>query len=1494
MTIPKNLTLEAQARWKAQIDRRLAECGQQKKALALEVAEKLGAPHDDEATTGTLSSDLSRFIGGNRGALVRWFESQPLRIVALAEALGVSVADLQGDLEHALHGRSQLARDAQWHPAWPHVPLGSVCVLPGVALDDDRTGAQPAKGGSDAPKTWVERVLQQLPSTKNGHLLVRVSGGSELGRGVAARGLVAAILDQQDPEDSGCLDGSDVYLAPDLRGGDTAGGAHGIRHTATVVVLNDEAPGLLKATASMDRRTGGVTLYARVQPWGLDHLREATAQLRAQEFITLSELGRIEAWLEAASSDRSLLGPDPRPSRLLWLLRYAADAVNLSTSREVSEAILQGEWAAAKGRAGDLASLLDDVGLDGLSRCLIPLFEQAARSDWWKLGSEWERALKPAVDTAARKAQQSIAQISRQLGSSSRKRDRQDLVGRLEGVIWSAPDASTVLRALRSGGLVGDDEDCTLTEPLFAYLLVAKARPTTLPPQVVRADDSVRCIDALISVGISAEQITPMLATAKETCPVDASRLVVRFACRTSASLSQQWVRDELVPAWAGLLYATAHRCGDKVLLYDAAWRSYGPGPTLRRDLALLGEASESLAGLLPDFCSDALSAELDAKVPVAVRVRVDRWTAFARGTLSEPGDGVQPGWPDGMGGTLARDAFVAIAAPCQVLPWRPSYFREWGSDKNWQAALIDRADAGDSRALAWVAGRAIGFSDVLDPHTEDPTALLKAFRTVVADPRATLMTGQVAMCDAWRSLAGAVRLRALAIDAGATRWDIVRLLCVWLEAEPAHHRTSTSFGSVALESARAVLSRASVVERAVLAAFMVQQQDHHRERGPNPLLTGWLQLCECIGDTVTVHTLHDLASQRVEQCAFLLSRDHGEEDRDYWKDSRGYTPDVRLDDDGWIERIKGLEGQVAECAEALHRLGAPEELRKRWVSGPDWRFNARSSATLRVHALLSRIHHVSWHAAQEVEVPEGLMANWPQHTSSLNKDVLLRNDASFVAQVGRSSSDRTPWLLKEACQPPEALTPAQRLGCVALYALFQGVAPALPRPALETWLRELASRAQFHGPFGLPAADTLQAYPRLLVEYHELCRVEACKRLLALGDQEPLRSFLNHKETADAPASRAFIEGAASGAVVDDWLRCQENGNSRLQLAYDFVEREGFQRARLYVLRLAARVPTVPDWVTTAVAGLPAGERRVWAISHSVHADAAHLLEAELRREARPRVRLAWAQKLNELRPATPLVVSAVERWASSRDACDAPYRTSYTEEGEPTHPAPILVRDALSLARTVASALPLGAPEPAQWAQSLLRTIVLRSIDEEAETARAKDRLAGQLMDWFLEVAPVSIIEQFATDLESAHRPAEDGNLPQWVALDIWRQEQRVVALIRDQVSTAANVGQGMLHLAMSRRLEHGDRTAVEQLAAGVIILLQTVPGAALDDLVWRLDLLAHYAPDRIVNLAEQAFQTADRARWLVEFAQLELCDPWRGGLDALVWHELEESPD
>lgn len=1304
------------------------------------------------------ASELSRFFNGHPEALTRWLSPERERASALERVLRLPKGALLGKLREFGAVVGEAPKTNPWHPDWPEIAEGSVVIEPPLRLigDADRAdGAHaPAVGGVPTPSDFL-RVVEAI----------RASAAGTLGH---VLGLPFEVELHADPGAGSTSALRALRDALECRGlvvqaeGDDAPPPHAAR---VDVRLWHGHP-----AATLDRAAEPLRL--QLQPWGTAELRAALDAIESVHPLAADQRGRAEAWLEAAESTPSLLGPSRRPGLLLGVLRSVVERGPPADGDDLCARLITAWWQGATRRLGQRRWLLEDWGLHGLHRVAERMLVRSTCAAWWS----WPRtdlvALLEPTATRERRVLQALRDELSAVAAEPSPQRRQRHVEELRQAL-APTDGDEVLALLIDAGLmVAEGELVAFVDPVLARLLATRSGEVDWPEACVLAPESTELVQAFIQWGHDVARLSRRLPRSAVTA-IAASRLVIEAALQRPATAL--WSDDErraLRRAWAGVVLATWLRFGDDVDPTPDQMAKRWPTPPVLRQRRLLREASGHFAGVVPDLTEGATFGALRDLLDPNVAEALQAWTAQLRaawGVHTLPPGGLWARSPASHEGNSEIDWLIATV-PHQLVP-----FLETDAAAPWldprlraelYAGLERRAEAGCGCATAWFAGAFLPLRVASDCEESsgdagDLTMDPRAWGESTADAPMALWLGAPEQ-QVWRWWA---RRPADVRD---------RLLCLHrlFAAVPAGRGgAAISVGSRGELPTGALAADIVQVFRRLGDADLLALLDRFRPHLP---LAGWTDIPPFLiwlaaetrqdqwlrrfeddlrawGDRVrVVFPRADPSRVDLPQESAVLVLRLADGDADGNRGAAGHLS---------IERIERWRHQIAV---ALANLGDARSLMTRWLDGPAWELDDGARRALRMGRCWSRLWQLPEPPGASLDaLPVAAARAWLdacRRQRPLDDEFEEASPAADVVPrilVGENAR-HLAWIVS-GYHGERATDSTRRLAFTCLWHLANHGAAGDVDEALVCWFESVVAERTM-ADIWAPAPQQA-SWPHELIAVHREATTAAMAALIEREEPPFLAEILAHLRKR-LPEQPSLLDLCAPRNRA--WDGVKEGNGSAIRRLYELADTESDADVRTELLRRAQQTPALEPFVCRVVAGMPShDERAAWLLRATSHPDWRPLLDAQVAHSSTALERDAWATHLLRLAPDCPVAQRGFLRW-------QAEIATAGDLEGW-LQPARWVFREERSVPHTLA------------FDERLRRTaeLVEAGAGTHAEFHDALVRVFTAILAAFVALDRPTDLER-----EGATRPATSAEQPlrTIVRLAGWRGQERLFEALAD----------------------------------------------------------------------------------------------------------------
>lgn len=886
------------------------------------VAELAQGSYAKDESVDSWRNTLDAMIKGDAQAIRRAFsparetkvgpEVHLPRLCAVLSAKGppVAVEQLWEQLDIARTGRSTVAAAAvPWHPAFAHVDAERMTVPAVLPLP---SGRDTVKENECPAQAWAKMIASRLSGATSKPMWIWVTGKPGSGRRHAARE-IARLCHEVSPEV--------VFEVLEV---EPAGGWSRVRAakpSTYIVAVAEETPSGVGGFDNLD-------VEVAPRPWTAREVELCAAKLLELSRIDALAHAKLVEFANRAGADPELLGPDKRPVAVVQLLAEIVAGGAPTSAGSVRQTLRGAGWAKLAASMPE-AHYLRTHGQALMQQLWAASIAHAPDGKWWRLTRDAAQTMLGAADNAAARlvAAEHIDELRTRLDKEREVEKRKRLSAQIVNIAFRSGNV-LIESLIRTGCLVESEGHLEPVDRNLALLDAASVPPVAISTAVLI---DFRNLDLAREWGLAEHKIGNFVAAAL-ACPEHvrpfAWRWILEFAWAQRSRLTTEEIRQFVVPAWAGVLLSEMHGYGDlAVHSWTAAQR--GTGDTV----ALLREVSLEWSGILPDLDPVRPFQSLTGWVLPQDLRRLERWLAFRVKLTQQVSD---PLWPASwlplalvaaLGYASYRKADPAqldlhagkalwYLAPGQLLALQPGHVTEAGLEE-WQSHLkarLDcqaaRAERGDESARAWMAGEHIptGARGGTDPAA-DP--LLPWSRVPIADRLK------------WLRLRARGEEREVALLNLCFTWG-----CRSVEPKPADHWSD--FCAILERQPRDQLE-------ARVAELALPWRPNWREFKDLTIADG-LRLAERFGFTqILVDALE--APQRwlnLQGAARVRGK------------IRLAAPESNRHDENWAIRaflseestwggLAVAEAMANSAAAALHRLGQPQHLQRRWSSLPDW-----------------------------------------------------------------------------------------------------------------------------------------------------------------------------------------------------------------------------------------------------------------------------------------------------------------------------------------------------------------------------------------------------------------------------------------------------------------------------------------------------------------------------------------------------------------------------
>lgn len=1192
----------------------------------------------------------------------------PKLCVALsAKGPTLSVEQLWEQLDIARTGSSNVAVAAvPWHPAFADVDAARMTIPAMLPLP---SGHDFVKDDECPAKAWARMISSRIAGSASKRMWIWVTGKPGSGRRSAASE-IADVCREMNPKVA--------FQAADV---EPAGGWPRLRAAqpgTCIVAVAEETPSGAGGYDNQD-----VEVIPRT--WTAHEVGLCAANLLRLNRIDTLAHDRIVEFANRAHTDPELLGPDKRPLAVVQLLAEIV-AGNAPTSASSVRKTLRGAGWAKLAASMPEGHYLRANGQTLLRQLWSAGIANAQHGQWWRptrLAAQTmldDVANPPARLLAAEVIDELRIRLDKERAVEKRKR----LSAQIVEVAFRSGNI-LIESLIRTGCLVESEGHLEPADRNLALLDATSVLPASISTAVLT---DFRNLDLAREWGLADHKISAFasaaLACAEHARPF-AWRWILEFAWAQRLRLTREEVRNFVAPAWAGTLLAEMHGYADlAVHSWTAGQR--GSGDTV----ALLHEMSLKWSGLLPDLDPARPFHCLKEWVLPADLQRIKHWLAFRVKLTQQVSDSLWPAsWlplalvaalryasyrnADPAQLELYADKALWFLAPGQLLALQPGQVTEAGLEE-WQSRLkarLDcqaaRAERGDEAARAWMAGQHIptGAPGGTDPAT-DP--LLPWSMVPIAD-----------------------RLKWLRLHARGEEREVALLdLCFrWsygtADPKPADHWSD--FCAILDRQARDQLELR-------VAEIALPWRPKWRELSFLNMDDG-LRLAERFGFTqILVEALE--APQRwlnLQRAARVRGK------------IRLAAPDTNRYDANWAVReflseestwggLAAAEAMANSAAAALHRLGQPEYLRRRWSSLPDWElpqalrdqmaslggdklgygFESGPSELTPIDAVTAA-EGVEWLRSASSRDDHGLVLWWAGgrtaagHTGVWEELGLLfrlatapgrfdvaGRDLSHRYRGGEEAGNPSTHFWRWASTPREEdLDQLARLPHILAHALWLCAIPPLPE-ALAKWSDSLPKRFSYLDAFRLPADLPLAAWDGeqgLKDAAYERLTMDA-QALLTLHDDTPLHDWadaLNATEPESQNWFRSFQATVVKNVVLgnDDVAVRAFRLALRAQPTHDELWRAPIGVLLDFLLRKCKETNApVPHWLLREMAAAPAAVALRFLREREPNHDDRYLplLRSVLAASDNLTVQLWCASAIRALEPGDPQLGKLLLRW--------------------------------------------------------------------------------------------------------------------------------------------------------------------------------------------------------------------------------------------------------
>lgn len=1247
------------------------------RAKSLSVTDLAGASEFPDESGGAWRNSLDLFLKGDVAGLQRVFSpgrktkhSPEERLAKLAKAVSRKddlidagrLWDLLREVQQDQPVRD-LAEDP-WHPAFAYVPDNAISI----------PAAWPASRSSREGEPLANLVKRIHDSTTGFHSSrggswVWLLGPEGSGRRHAGAQLRVAVQKDSPNAKVVFLDGIPPGGWDRFQEGNPG---------AIVIAAAENKPSLRG-----DSRLAAIEI--ELDAWGGHHVTACAKQLLEGGFVDEAAFKRLEVFGQRAVEQPELLGPDKRPTAVIALAAQVVAGAAPATPQEVRRTLRDAAWQAVLARLPDSDALRRD-GQRLVSAFWALRLKESVDGRWWRATrAEAEAGLAAAAQKAWKlSAVRGIDTLLAALDHEKSKEKRSLILRRIGEL--ARGDGAVLLEELATAGLfIAQGLDVEPGDRVLALLDATSELPDTVSPTVLADCANVDIPREWALHGHDANRVMQLLANCPLRVRPFAWRWLLEFAWQRRETLSDQWVRDHLVKAWAGVVLAELHGFGDVATHDPADGRHQGDSAT-----RLLRDISVYWSGVLPDLDPQQPLAAIQHHVEPSVRQLLLHWLELRIRVAAEDD---LPEWrsarwvPRALLGTLVHrvrglgrsaehaqfDEYAAITlwwlAPGQLLALRPgevavAYQEVWqiGTSERLQCQ-VRRAERGDRQAQAWLAGDWLDFGESGFPQDKDagqswlrtPVAVrLRWMRELVGgEPRVVPLLN-------WCLRYGEDHKEVAASE----HWDVI---CAILERQP-RDRLEEVVADVALP-------------------WKPNWRGLHGFR-----LYDGIRLAERFGFADILRSALETPQRWLDQQRAVRHRGkivlHAPRAEESHLDGTALA--FRSDVGTW-EGLQSAEEFAHAAACALFRLGHPEHLVKRWTDVADWILPQAllSDLAALTHYLSRHVYELSssklaisptvaaeglsWLAqvAEDRELQIGFWVNElrgdePRPPSVEVELGLLHRLAVDPRRLDiaahelrprfvlHGDSDRTSDNFWTRVSTPAAIDPLPevRLAVVLLHALWLWAKPPLPA-ALAGWLDELEAAGPNYERQQLtdvPVAHWSEQYGLRKIAVARAA--QAAQALLAFGDDTPLRDWIASLEVRN---NKNWFENEKLDAVsraVNSEERFAERAFRYAAAHPGPAVRQGEVDADRVLAKLEPGYTHPPraaaNWVAVELLQAPSAVCRRFMKSSRHEGDVRFLpvLRRLLGEATTFSQRMWYARRIHQLDPRDPSLVAGIKEW--------------------------------------------------------------------------------------------------------------------------------------------------------------------------------------------------------------------------------------------------------